>query len=294
MSSSDSRRGLAVGLVILSSLMISFGGVVVRNIHSTDPWLLAYYRNGALGSVALIALIWFSRSGIVHQFRAIGIIGVMASVCLVIAGLTFLQSLMHTTIANTLFTLSSIPFFTAGLAWLFLREQLKPITMITMCIAVAGIVIMVQGGLTTGYVYGNLMALVTAFSFAIYAVLLRRNRDVNMQPALVLSSLMIMGVCYVMLKGQMQISTSDMLLCFLWGGGLSGIGNLMFLVAARHLPAGEITLYMLIEFSLGPIWVWLFVGEQPNGSTLYGGSMVLLAVAVRGVLELRSSRIRNQ
>ena len=76
-------------------------------------------------------------------------------------------------------------------------------------------------------------------------------------------------------------------ICLLWGGLLSGFANWMFIVASRHLVAAEVTLFMLLEFSLGPVWVWLFVAEQPSEWTVLGGLLVIGAVALRAAIELK-------
>ena len=61
----------------------------------------------------------------------------------------------------------------------------------------------------------------------------------------------------------------------------------MFIIASRHLIAAEVTLVMQLEFVFGPIWVWLFVSEVPTQLTILGGSLVLGAVLVRAIVELR-------
>jgi len=58
-------------------------------------------------------------------------------------------------------------------------------------------------------------------------------------------------------------------------------------VASRHIAAAEVTLFMLLEFALGPIWVWLFVNEVPSQWTLLGGALVIAAIVARSLLELR-------
>ena len=78
----------------------------------------------------------------------------------------------------------------------------------------------------------------------------------------------------------------SLLLCLFWGGCLSGFVNWTFIIASRHLATAEVTLLMLIEFALGPVWVWLFVDEVPSRWTLIGGSVIIAAVAVRAILEL--------
>ena len=208
------------------------------------------------------------------------------------AGICFLQAITNTTVANTLFTLSAIPFFTAAFAWLFLQEPLRPSTLLTMVFAALGIGVMMLDGLGGGSLYGNLMALSTALCFSGFAVVVRRHRGVDMLPTLMISGLLIIPIAIAMRWGDLVIPVHDILLCFLLGGVLSGIGNALFITASRHLAAAELTLFMLLEFALGPIWVWIFINEVPTGLTVTGGTIVILAVTVRALFELQRSTAR--
>ncbi len=78
----------------------------------------------------------------------------------------------------------------------------------------------------------------------------------------------------------------------LLGGLLAGIGNALFIAASRHLAAAELTLFMLLEFALGPIWVWIFINEVPTAFTVTGGGIVILAVTLRALLELQDTTAR--
>ena len=87
--------------------------------------------------------------------------------------------------------------------------------------------------------------------------------------------------------GSLTIPTDDLVLCMVWGGVLSGFTSVCFIVASRYLAAAELTLFMLLEFALGPIWVWLFMNEIPSRWTLLGGFLVGVAVIARALVELR-------
>ncbi len=280
------RRVFAMVLMVVSSVAISFGGLIIRNMEDADSWQINFYRSIALLiAVTIILLFQYRRLAITHV-RGIGRSGVVGGVMLGIAGITFLQSLTHTTVANTLFMLSAIPFITAGLARVFLKETLPPATLIAMVTAAIGISIMLSEGFGVGSIYGNAMALTTACCFASFAVIVRRNRQTDMLPTLLVSGLVIMIVTLFVRIGDLGISLHDLLLCFLWGGLLSGIANWTFIIAARHLAAAEVTLIMLLEFALGPTWVWLFIGEEPSRWALFGGILVIASVAVRALVEL--------
>jgi len=282
-----SRHGYAVGLMVSSSVVISFTGLIVRHLDA-DPMVMNFYRAVSLTvAVILILVVRYRRMAITHVI-GIGWSGLLGGAMLTVAAISFLQSMTHTTVANTLFVLGAIPFFAAGLAWIVLGERPARATIVAMILAFTGITVMLGEGFGSGSIYGNLMALLTASCFAVYTVIVRHKRQVNMLPTLLVSTLLIMMVAGITRDDLLDISQSDLFLCLLWGGVLSGFTSVCFIVASRHLAAAELTLFMLLEFALGPIWVWLFLNEVPSRWTLLGGALVIVAVVARALLELRS------
>lgn len=283
-----------MSLMVFSSVLISFGGLIIRNMEQADAWQINFYR--ALSLIAAIALILLFQHGrgTLGHVRKIGRAGLLGGAMLAVAGITFLQALTHTTVANTLFTLSAIPFITAALARIFLKESLQRATLITMLLAAVGIIVMVAEGIGLGSGYGNAMALVTAVCFAGFAVIVRHNRRIDMLPTMLVSAAIIAAVSLAVRWDDLGITLNDLLLCLLWGGLLSGVANWFFIIASRHLVAAEVTLFMLLEFCLGPLWVWLFIGEQPTEWTILGGLLVIAAVALRAGIELKAGGQRRR
>ena len=283
---SDMRK-LAILLMIASSVVTSFSGLIVRLLE-VGPLVMNFYRGLFLMCAVIVLLVVRYRGATVIRVIGVGRPGLIAGIMLAGAAMTFLQSLTHTTVANTLFLLGAIPFVTAALAWMFLKERPNSATLVTMIIAFVGIVIMIGEGFAIGSSYGNLMALLTTLFFSIYAVLVRHNRQIDMLPAILISTVIIMIVVALMRQGHLDISRQDLLLCLLWGGVMSGFTSACFIVASRHIIAAEVTIFMLLESALAPIWVWLFVNEIPSRWTLVGGALVISAVLGRTFAELRS------
>lgn len=284
------RRGYAMVLMIVSSVIISFGGALVRSLEAADAWQVNLYRSIALIFAIYLTLSIQTRGAAFRELRSIGYAGVWAGASLACAGIAFMQALHNTTVANVMFTLSAIPFITAALAFLFLKETLSRITVIAMVTTAAGISIMVMDGAGAGSAYGNMMALLTATAFSIFAVIVRSNRHVNMMPALLLSGVFVGLVALIASFENLQVTLHDLILCLFWGGVMAGLGNALFIVASRHLVAAELTLFMLLEFALSPLWVWLFIGETPTRLAFAGGIIVISSVAMRSLVEMRASR----
>lgn len=286
------RRGFAMGLMVACCVVLSFDGLILRNMEDADAWQLNFYRSVALMGVISVILVFQYRQSTVSYVRRIGYPGLIGGAMLAAAGICFLQALTHTTVANTLFTMSAIPFITAALARIFLKERLQRITLITMFVAAIGIFVMIAEGVGIGSIYGNAMALTTAICFSSFTVIVRCYREIDMLPTLLVSGLLIGLVGLLMRGDDLAIPLNDILLSFLWGGLLSGFANWTFIVATRHLVAAEVTLFTLLEFALGPVWVWLFVGETPTWGTLVGGAMIMASVAVLVSVELRHANRR--
>ena len=285
------RRGYAMVLMLLGSIVISFGGLAIRNIETADNWQINFYRSIAFAlAISIVLLFRYGKTG-PQQLKGIGLEGILAAMLLALASISFLQAITNTTVAATTFTLSSIPFLTAIMAWLFLGERIGKSTILTMCIAAAGISLMFVQGFGSGTLYGSFMALLCAVGFSSYAIIIRRNRRLEMLPTLILSNLIIMLVALLFTWDNLSISRNDLLICFILGGLLSATVNTLFLIAAKHLFAAELTLFMLLEFTLGPIWVWIFVNEVPTSWTLVGGSIVISAVFLKSVSELRKAKV---
>ena len=285
------RRGYAMVLMLLGSIVISFSGLAIRNIETDDNWQINFYRSIAFGlAISIVLLFRYGKTG-PQQLKGIGLEGILAAMLLASASISFLQAITNTTVAATTFTLSSIPFLTAIMAWLFLGERIGKSTILTICIAAAGISLMFVQGFGSGTLYGNFMALLCAIGFSSYAIIIRRNRRLEMLPTLILSNLIMMLVALVFTWDNLLISWNDLLICFILGGLLSATVNTLFLIAAKHLFAAELTLFMLLEFTLGPIWVWIFVNEVPTSWTLVGGSIVISAVLLKSVSELHNTKV---
>ena len=267
----------------LGSIVISFNGLVLRNIDFADNWTVIFYRAIAYSSAIFLFLFFKYRSIIILQITNIGTFGWLAGLVLGCSNVCFILSMTSTTVANSIFTISLIPFITAVLAFFLLREKLARITIYTMISAFSGVLIMFYGSLQVGEIWGNMLALFTAVSFSIFTLILRSNKAVDMLPCLLLSGLIAITVSFVVKMDSLQISLHDFLLCFLLGAVMSCFVNCCFVFATRHLMAAEVTLFFFIEIVLSPTWVWLFTNEVITINTLCGGAIILISLLTRAI-----------
>ena len=157
-------------------------------------------RGMSLAITALCLLILRYKSASVSKVIAVGMPGLAAGSFLAIAGICLLQAITTTTVAATLFICSSIPFMTAALAWLLLKEKITKFTLSVMLCAALGVSLMFLNGMGSNSSYGLIMALLTAISFSVFAIIVRRNRNIEMLTALDISGVIRSLICFLIIK----------------------------------------------------------------------------------------------
>ena len=275
----------AIYLLIVASIIISFGGLLMRNITTADPWQIVFYRAVGFTFAILVLLLIKNKNLILINTRKIGFPGFLAGVFHAIANIAFIHALANTSVANSLFTLSSIPFITAILAFIFLKEKLSKSTLIIMLVAFLGIAIMLKGGLAYGGLLGNILSLFTAICFSVFTIILRKYRNIDMFPTLLVTGVLLILFSFFINFNNFYVPLKDLVLCLIWGAIMSGFVNAVFIFGTRYLLASEVTFFMLLEFALGPFWVWIFINETISYETFIGGLIVMMCVATYSLIE---------
>ena len=264
----------------------------MRNINSGDPWQILFYRSLSFIFCISIFLIQQNKKATYNKIKNIGYTGIAGAFFLMTAQIFYVHAFALTSIGNTLFTLSSIPFITAFLAFIFLREKIGSKKIIIMLIGLFGIIIMVSDNLDSKSFLGSVFALLCAISFSLYTLVMRRYRLNDMYPTLLVSGIFLGIVTMTINYNAILIPIEDVLLCFLWGGILSSFANIIFIYATRYLNASEVTFFMLLEFALGPFWVWMFLNESISKNTFLGGIIVMVSVGLYSFIEVYNSKLK--
>ena len=209
---------------------------------------------------------------------------VVAGAFIAVAYVGNIVAVMHTTVANAMLLMAVAPLVAAVTARIVLGERLSKAVLAGIVLAALGIAIIVGGGVTRGGLYGDIVALTTVMFLGFYAVTLRRKPGVDMVPAVLYSGIfaaVVGGVAALATGTGLAASARDIGFCVFLGVAQIGIGGILFAMAARTVPAAQLTLYALLEPVLQPLWTWLGVGEVPAGATFLGGAIILVAVLLQ-------------
>ena len=191
--------------------------------------------------------------------------------------------MLNTSIASTLFLLSMSPIFAGIIGWAWIGEKPKKIAWLSMFIALIGIFIMIGDGLKFSKTFGNLLAILSAIFFALGLVQARKSKKNDVLGGTLLGALFscVLGFIITMiLNNDLIIQVNDTIISLFMGFFTIGLGIALVTWATPYLPAAEISLLVLLESILGPIWVWYFLNEIITLPEIVGGFTVLCAVAL--------------
>ena len=281
------HRQIGIAMVVLAGVFWSLQGPAVRMIESASGPQIIFWRSIGQLVVMLGVVAIVNRGRVLSAFRLAGYRAVVGALCHAASGTCFVLAVLHTTVANVVFTMAAAPLIAAAGAWLLLRERIETRTLGAMVAAVVGIAVMMSEGLETGNVTGTLLALVTTFGFAGIAVIARWGGGLNMLPAVCLGAALTIITGWTMAGGDVAVTVPDRLYAFASGGLLTAIGATLFLYGAKFVPAGVLVFLTLTEVVLAPIWVWAVFDEVPSAYTLAGGAIVLAAICIEAVLRVR-------
>ena len=284
-------RARAIRMMILSATIVSTAGLIFRSLNEIDIFEILFFRGAALVLAMLVVVNIFYRQRVFETIRNVGKPGVLGAMFFTGAQTFYIFAFSNTTVANTTFTVALAPFITALLALIFLKEKVSKATCFAMILAGLGIGVIIAGDVSADGKLGILFALLTACCFSCFAVTLRRNKHIEMLPVLLLTGSFSMLIGLFFGRWNIIPSLHDITMCFVWGGLLQGVGQSLLVLSTRVLRAAEIPLIMLLEFTLGPIWVWVLFGEQITFMAAVGGTLIFSAIFGLALNEILKQRL---
>jgi drug/metabolite transporter, DME family len=267
--------------VFAAGVLWSTIGLGIRMIEDAVVWQILLYRSISMTLLLYVVLRLRSGESPFAQVRRTGLPAVVAALSLVAAYSGGIYAIQATSVANAMLLFATAPFMAAVLGWIVLREPVRGATWIAIVVALAGIAIMVADKSGSVALHGSLAALGSALGFAVFTVALRWGKSGEMLPSVFLSGIFAIvitfGIC-LSLDLPVLLSARDSAIAMSMGVFQVGAGLILYTLGSRSLPAAELALLSLAEVLLGPLWVWLFLGETATANTLVGGAILLAAI----------------
>jgi drug/metabolite transporter (DMT)-like permease len=275
----------AIPIVLIAGILWSFGPLVVR--HMDDPHLVPwqYIFGRGLTIFIILNLYLYFEEGIrfYKNYRKIGLSGIIGGSGLGIAMITFIYSITNTSAAITLLCLAAMPFFTALLAFLFLKEKISLSVWISIIIASFGILIMAIGSGEQNTLIGFVFGITSSIGFSVFSVTLRWRKETPKFTTVAFAGFFcfVFSAIIISINGLTFLSSSYNSAMFSLHGTLVCLGLILYSIGSKAIPAAELTLLSLTEVIGGIFWVWvpiLGINEVPSSNTIIGGFFLFISL----------------
>tara|TARA_Y100000748_G_scaffold119731_1_gene100464 strand:- start:281 stop:1183 length:903 start_codon:yes stop_codon:yes gene_type:complete len=282
---SKDKTNSAILIVLLAGIFWSFGALVVRYIEDARsvPWQYLFFRGSTIFILLNFYLYLKEGKSFIKNYKKIGLSGIIGGIALGTAMMSFIWSITHTSAAVTLLMLAAMPFITAILGYIFLKEKVSVTTLISIIIAAIGISFMALSSNKMGSLFGLLFGLLSALGFSIFSVSLRWRKNTPTFTTVAVAGLFCaIFSFFILLFNDTGFFTSfrNSSLSALHGT-LVCSGLILYSIGSKNLPAADLTLLSLTEVLGGIFWVWLpifGVNEIPTTNTIIGGCIITFAI----------------
>ncbi|GAA5188631.1 DMT family transporter [Ferrimonas gelatinilytica] len=270
----STRKGILLALAGVT--ILSFDSLLVRLIQAS-PWDLLFWR-GTLLSLTLMlvnALTRHFHPPAPSRDRPSSLQPLLGGAAFACSTVLFVLALSHTQVTSALVIINTAPFFAALIALLFLRESLQLHTLAAIVVATCGVGLIFEYAPKASEIQGDLYALGAALGTACYLVVMRAAKGENGAKTLMMAG--VFTALFALFKGAdpTALSGTHLLLMLILGVLVVPGSGLCIARAPKYLPAAQTGLILLLEILLGPLFVFLALGERPSDNDIAGGTLVL-------------------
>ena len=269
-------------LCLMGGFFLSWGGYLIRRFEEADVWQILFWR-ALFFSLTLILFLYLNyKKNTLSVIKKSGFSGLFAGIIMSTSFVAYIVAMTETSVANVVFIISTQTMFLALFGYLFLKENISLKTLISIFLAVIGIVVMLGSSFSAGSLHGNLIALLIPINFAALILIIRKYPNIDLVPSLLYSGLL--GCIYGYLTSKtIIVSAHDLSIALLLGTFQHAFGFIAVTIGARSTPAVMVGILMLTETLFAPFWVWLFLSETPPTTVFIGGIFIVIAVVIKSV-----------
>ena len=267
-------------LLLFGGFCLSWGGFIVRSFQEANVWQILFLRSFFFIIALSLFLTLTYKNRVIKIIKDSGVPGILGGFVMSFSFVAFIIAMNNTTVANVVFIISTQTMFLAIFGFFYLKEKVSLIGSSSIFLAMSGILIMVGDSISTGSLFGNIVALVIPINFAIYVMIIRKNSNLDMVPAMLYSG--IFSLIYgAILSKSFEFTSHDLFMGFLLGVPQLALGFICITIGSRTTASATVGLLMLMETLCGPLWVWLFLSEIPPISVFIGGAVIISAIILK-------------
>jgi drug/metabolite transporter (DMT)-like permease len=278
-------------------LLTAIGGMALTvdipliRLADGAPWSILMIRCGT--TLAATFVLWLVMRRLTRETPPLipGRSGAIVALLYAMSSITFITAVYNTGTANLVFILAFNTMFAALLSWLFLKERPGPATLIAMAAMLVGVLIIVGDGISSGHLFGDLMALASAFCIA-SAITITRASGKNMGFTALVAVALPFLVAVAMVRQTGYHVAAPWWIVFN-GSIIMPLSFFCLASGPRYLSAPEVAMFYLLETVLAPVWVWMIFSEVPSRQSVIGGTILIVSLVAHSLWQLHQGRKRR-
>lgn len=284
----DHQKGLLI--TAIGGLILTVDIPLIR-LADGGAWTILLLRTGATFIAAMIIWsVWRALSRNVPPLIP-GWSGLIVAICYGLTSITFITAVFHTSTADLVFILAFNTVFAALLSWIFLKERPRAVTIVAMLVMILGVLVIVGGSVGTGKLFGDFMALCSAFFIAV-AITISRASGKDMGFTSLIGVLLPLGLAAFMVTGEGFHVNAPWWIIFN-GAVIMPISFFCLAAGPKYISGPEVAMFYLLETVLAPIWVWMIFAETPTRNSLIGGGILVVTLVAHSLWQLHDGRRRR-
>ena len=274
-------------LLLFGGFCLSWGGLIVRSFETNNAWDILLLRSFFffIGVSTFLILIYKKKS--VQTIKKAGLAGFLGGFVMSFSFIAFVFAMMNTSVANVVFIISTQTMFLAIFGYFYLKEKVSIIGLLSIILAMMGITVMIGDSISSGTLFGNIVALTIPISFSVLIMIIRKNSNLDLVPAIWYASIFSLLYSIIMVDA-FSFTNNDILMGFLLGVPQLTFGFICITIGSRTTKSVTIGLLMLTETIFAPLWVWTFLNEIPPASVFIGGSIIIFAIIIKSFDQKKS------
>ena len=281
----NNTRGLiitSIGALIMSleSLFIKFTTI--------SPIVFSFYLGIFMFTSTASTLFFKQRDILSTVFKTSFPILLTCATLMGISNIFFISAIKSTTVANVVIIFSTAALFSSLFAYLFYKEKVTKNIFYASFFMLVGLFIIFNDKLEVGNIKGNSFALICTILFAISFVLLARHKEINRVALTAISGVVLSSITFF-LSDSLVIDLKTLAIVMAMGLLITPLSRVLIGTGTKYINASEVSLLMIIETIMAPLWVWLFLNEIPSSYTFIGGSVILLTLIINSFYAMKKN-----
>ena len=281
----NNKKGIII--TALGVLLMSFESLFIK-LTSISPFTFSFYL-GIFMFISMLLLLIIKQRDIIREVTKTSFyIFLLCGILMGSANIFFIWAIKSTTAANVVLIIGTGALFTSFFAYLFYREKIRLNVLIASFFLFIGLFIIFNDKIGAGNLKGNLLALLCTMTFSLSFVLMSKYTRINRIAITAMTGISLAIIAYFA-SDTISIDFYNLFVVGVMGLIITPFSRVLIFSGTKFINASEVSLLMIIETVMGPIWVWMVLNEVPSSYTFIGGAIILLTLIVNSIYFIRKN-----